>query len=155
VASKDPKIPDLEPPPWAKVREITLIRREVREFLAPDAVEILFGRAESLVEAGIDPDETTVYATVMVTIDLVRCHGIQETADAATAARLAPLLAGDRTVADRLRQLARPYLCDLAKRSVKLANIELEHSVRAEGTRLLLDGDAMVSVATASARGRR
>lgn len=137
-------------PDWSRVRRVPLIRREIREFLSPNALEILFDAADALVECGLDSDGTAVYATVMVTMDLARvAELIREPADAATAKRLADLLGRDRAVGERLGLLARPYLCEAAERSIPHERIEIEHTARSEGDRLLVDGDAMVSLALA------
>src|SRR5690606_24113851 len=45
----------LDAAPWARVERVNLIRREVRESLSPNALEILFSRAELVVESGDDP----------------------------------------------------------------------------------------------------
>jgi hypothetical protein len=151
--------PDRDPltdPEWSRVRRVPLIRREIREFLSPNAMEILFDAAEALVECGLDDDGTAAYATVMVTVELAAVGTlIREPADAATAVRLAELLQQDGAVARRLAQLARPYLCDVAERSIPASSIEIEHTARAEGERLLVDGDAMVSLVKAAAEGSR
>lgn len=142
----------LEGRSWARVSKIQLIRREVREFLPPSAVELLFAHGEDVVEGGVELGDGGVahraYATVMVTIDLARCADLfREPADAATAQRLAELMEVDRPVRERLMTLARRELARISGLSAKRLRVQLEHHVRAEGTRLLLDADAMVSLA--------
>jgi len=126
---------------------VNLIRREVRESLSPNALEILFSRAELVVESGDDPSGEVVYATVMATFDLARCADlVREPADAATALRLSELLMNDRRVARRLVALARPYLCEAAEQSVPASAVAMDFKVRVEDERVLIDGDAMVSL---------
>lgn len=144
---------------WARVGKIQLIRREVREFLPASAVELLFAHAEHVVEGGMELGEGGVahraYATVMVTIDLARCADLfREPADEATAQRLAELMTEDRSVHDRLVTFARRELARISGLSTKRLRVSLEHQVRAEGCRLLLDGDAMVSLGAATQSSR-
>jgi hypothetical protein len=145
--SRDPE--DLDPPGLARVRRIALIRREVRESLAPAALDLLFSHADEVVEGGIDPGDgpRRAYATVMVTVDLARCAGLlREPADEATAARLAELMADERRVHERLVALARRELARLTGLPGRRLRVHLEHRARADGCRVLLDADAMVSV---------
>jgi hypothetical protein len=135
------------------VAKIQLIRREVREFLPPSALELLFAHGEHVVEGGVELGDGGIahraYATVMVTIDLARCADLfREPADAATAQRLAELMGVDRSVRDKLIALARRELARISGLPTRRLRVQLEHHVRAEGTRLLLDGDAMVSLAS-------
>lgn len=133
--------------PWARVERVNLIRREVRESLSPNALEILFSRAEVVVESGTDPSGEAVYGTVMLTFDLSRCSDlVREPADAATALRLSELLAADKKVARRLATLARPYLSEAAETSVPMSAISMDFKVRVEDERVLIDGDGMVSL---------
>ena len=138
-------------PQWARVAKIQLIRREVREFLSPAAVELLLAHGEPVVEGGLELDEEgaahRAYATVMMTIDLASCADLfREPADEATAQRLAELMSEDRKVHDKLVGLARRELARISGLSSKRLRVQMEHDVRAEGCRLLLDGDAMVSL---------
>lgn len=137
----------LEAPSWSRVAQVSLIRREIRESLSPNAIELLFSHAELVIEAGQDPGGSSAYATVMVTIDLSRCKDlVREPSDAATAHRVAELMEKDKRVAARLKQLARPYLCEQAARSVALKQIGVEFRARAQDERVLIDGDAMVTL---------
>jgi hypothetical protein len=88
-----------------------------------------------------------VYATVMVTIDLRRCAQVfREPPDAATAERVAELLADGRCVRSRLASLARPELARLVGVSSDRLKLTMEHDVRSEGTTILIDVDAMATV---------
>jgi len=145
--ARDEDVLELDAPEWARVEKVSLIRREIRESLSPNALDLLFAKAEKVVESGEDSGGLAVYATVMVTIDLAKLDELtREPADAATAHSLVALVEKNRAVATRLKQYARPYLCELAERSVGLSEIKVELRVRSEASTLLIDGDAMVSL---------
>jgi len=146
-------IAQLPEPKWARVSRIQLIRREVRETLSASAVDVLFAHARHVVEgspelgARANGTGRRVYATVMVTIDLVHCAQVfREPPDAATAERVAELLADGRRVRSRLASLARPELALLVGVSGDRLRLTMEHDVRSEGTTILIDIDAMATV---------
>lgn len=144
------RVPLLEPR-WAKVTRVQLIRREIREFLGQSALEVLLSAAEHVVEGSAELAEPggpariqRVYATVMVTIDLRACSAyFREPADDATAQRVAELMQACDRVAERIVGLARPKLAELAGVAPERLMVSLQHEVRADGTRILIDGDAM------------
>lgn len=137
-------------PAWPRVRRIPLIRREVRESLSESALEILFCGAELIVEGDHDG-----YATVMLTLDLARSATLlRERADEATAERVAELMRGSAGVRGRLTELARPRLAELFGADPRSLRIELLPVVRVSGARILIDGDAVVSVRD-NARGAK
>jgi len=143
----------LPEPEWTRVSRIQLIRREVRETLSASAVDVLFAHARHVIEGspelGARENGTgrRVYATVMVTIDLVHCAQVfREPPDAATAERVAELLADGRRVRSRLASLARPELARLVGASGNRLKLTMEHDVRSEGTTILIDVDAMATV---------
>ena len=137
------------------MRRLSLIRRVVREVLAPEAVELLWSQREQIVEGSRElgrraSGEERYFATAMVTIDLEACAGLfAERADAATAARVAELMATSAAVQARLIEAVRAELAALSGRPEEALEVALEHRVRAEGARILIDGDAV-----ATARGR-
>ena len=138
---------DLPPPRWARVQRIPLVRREVREFLGESELEVLFSRAEHVVEGGCD--ESNVYATVMVTIDLASLSQIfREPMDEATAARVAELMHGHPFVRDRLARLAAPELARLAGKATRPRRVQLEQKIRVTGRKILIDGDAMAPLSS-------
>ena len=146
--------------PWVRVRQVQLIRREIREVLSPSALEVLWRHGEHVIEAGRELSHgrgaagKRFYATVMVTFDLRRGAGsFREPADVATAERLAELMLGNPRVQKKLVALARPELAKLAQMPEACLYIEMDFHVRAEGTRILLDGDAMVSLESARKAG--
>ena len=148
-----PRGPLLEPR-WARVTQVQLIRREIREHLGHSALEVLFSAAEHVVEGGAElaaPHATSArrlervaraYATVMVTIDLRACSAyFREPADDATAQRVAELMQDCDRVSDFVATLARPKLAELAGVQPEALEISLQHEVCADGTRILIDGD--------------
>ncbi|NVB37385.1 hypothetical protein G6O69_06045 [Pseudenhygromyxa sp. WMMC2535] len=153
-------------PAWPRVRRISLIRREIRESLSTSALEILLEAAELIVEgdrdleAGAEGESLRGYATVMLSIDLARAAALlREPADDATAERVAELMRGSRTVRGRVIELARPQLAALFECPERSLRVELQPVIRAQGSRILLDADAVVSLGSAqrrsSAGGRR
>jgi hypothetical protein len=155
-----PKKTELPEPRWARVHKVQLIRREIRETLSPSALEVLWRHGEHVIEGGQELHRgrgtaaPRFYATVMVTCDLRRCAAwFREPADVATAERLAELMIGNPRVQKKLVALARPELARLAQVPESALHIELDHHVRAEGTRVLIDGDAMVSLEPARKAG--
>jgi hypothetical protein len=133
-----------------------LIRREIREHLPAGAVELLFSGCECVVEGSAElmgkdasrrgSTARRVYVTVMVTIDLQSSAPLfREPADAATAERVAELMVVDARVRDKLCGLARPKLAELAGLAPADLEIALDATARAEGTKILIDGDAMGS----------
>ncbi|WP_146158521.1 hypothetical protein [Enhygromyxa salina] len=145
---------ELLQPTWPRVRRIPLIRREVRESLSDNALEILFCSAELLIEGDRDletrpslSDAERVYATVMLTLDLSRSAALlRERPDEATAERVAELMRGSDEVRRRLIELARPKLAELFDAAPRSLRIELLPVVRVSGARILIDGDAVVSL---------
>jgi hypothetical protein len=147
-------------PMWLRVRRIPLIRREVRESLSDNALELLFGSAELLVEGerdgqggpGVQTEADRAYATVMVTLDLAQCASLlREPADEATAERVAELMRGSASVRRQLIELARPKLAELVGEArAHMLRIELLPVVRVSGARILIDGDAVVSLRSRS-----
>ncbi len=134
----------------ARVQRVQLIRREVREYLSPSALEILFAHADWVAEGASDLEASgapgAAYGTVMVTIDLARCHAsLREPADAATAARVAELLGACEEVPVRLEALAGEELARIAGVPRGQLVAAIEHHARADGTRILIDGDAVLT----------
>ncbi|MCX4246573.1 hypothetical protein [Paraliomyxa miuraensis] len=139
-------------PPWARVREVQLIRREIRETLSPGAVQVLFDHAELVVEGGEElggrgASDRRVFATVMITIDLACCSArFREPADEATARRVAELMEEDLQVRHELHSLAARELARLSGCEPHTLVVSLETSVRVEETAVLVDVDAMATL---------
>jgi hypothetical protein len=126
--------------------------------LSPGAIEVLFDHAELVVEGGEElggrrAAEPQVFATVMITIDLARCAGqVREPADEATARRVAELMEAEPRVHQRLRSLAARELARLAGAEPEAFSeasmvVALETGIRVEGTVVLVDLDAMATLA--------
>lgn len=150
----------LPEPRWASVQKVQLIRREIRETLSPSALEVLWRHGEHVIEGGKELGHAggaagrRFYATVMVTFDLRSCAAyFREPADVATAERLAELMVGSPRVKTKLIALARAELARLAQVPDAQLHIEMDHHARAEGTQVLIDGDAMVSLEPARKAG--
>ncbi|MCA9694055.1 MAG: hypothetical protein KC636_30995 [Myxococcales bacterium] len=155
----------LPEPGWRRVERLSLVRREIRESLSKSAVDLLWSRAEVVLEGGREPEADRYYVSAMVTIDLALGRDvIREKADAATAVRVAELMRDHEGVRARLAEVVRPELARLTGRPAarlkftgprrrasdaapRAGVILLDHVVRAEGTRILIDGDAMVTLA--------
>ncbi|TPV97289.1 MAG: hypothetical protein B7733_00375 [Myxococcales bacterium FL481] len=138
----------LDAPRWIRVEQLPLIRREIREVLPAASLRALLTYAEVVVEGGRDREthgSGQAYATVMLTIDLSRCASLfRDRCDAATAARLVDLMAGQRGLQRHLIELAHPELQRWSEAPVESRGILVDVRVRAEGTRVYVDGDAMV-----------
>lgn len=139
---------DLLPaPPWLRVRKVALIRREIREYLPPGAIDLLLAGAAEVIEGAPELGRTAgkgwVYATAMVTIDLQRSRAaVREGADAGTAGRVAELLRDHAHLRARLIERVRPRLAALAGLVPEAIDVTLDFGVRARGTLLLIDADA-------------
>jgi hypothetical protein len=129
--------------PMARALKVTLFEREVREKLSASAVEILFQRARVLSE-GRRSDSPSAgdafFGSTMLTIDLSELGDlVRDPADAATAARLAQLIADDSRVQKKVRQIAASEADRLAGAPCNAKAVEVR--VRAEGHIVYLDID--------------
>ncbi len=118
--------------------------------LAPRALDLLWSRREQILEGGREiggrAPTPGYFATVMVTIDLMACRDLfLEPADVATAQRVASLMSTSEDLHSRLVALVRPQLAALSQHSPNDLDIALEFRTRAEGSRVLIDGDAMTT----------
>jgi hypothetical protein len=135
---------------WPRVRRIPLIRQEVRESLSSSALDLVFASAELIVEGGTAKSDGNGYATVMVTVDLQQAAALlRERADEATAERVCELMRGSAVVRRRLIDMARPKLATIFDVPARTMRIELLPVVRHVGTKILIDGDAVVTLAHA------
>lgn len=143
---------ELRAPPWVRVREVRLIRREIREVLSPGAIEVLFDHADLVVEGGEEvgsrpASDLRVFATVMVTIDLRRCAAcFREAADEATARRVAELMEAEPGVQRQLHTLAMRELARLSGCEPNALVLAVETGIRVDGTCVLIDVDAMATL---------
>lgn len=124
--------------PMAAARRVSLFEREIRVHVGTSAIEVLFGVAEILSEGQHDGER--YFGSTMITIDLERARdALRDDCDAASAKRVAALLARDPRVAARARALALQHASERAGRP--LAHLETEIKVRAAGSRVHLDVD--------------
>ena len=136
------------------MQRVQLIRREVREALSAGGVEVLFEHAELMVEGaeelgGRRAEDRRFFATVMATIDLVRCAScFREPADEATARRVVELMEVDPRVRERLCSLAGQEVARLALVDAESLALAVEIGMRSEGTAVLLDVDVVATLAT-------
>lgn len=121
--------------------------------MSDNALEMLFSASELLIEGDRDleigalANADRAYATVMLTLDLAHSANLlREPADEATAERVAELMRGSIAVRRRLIELARPKLAELVGAPMRALRIDLLPVVRVSGTRILIDGDAVVSL---------
>lgn len=140
--------------PMAKVQQIGLFSREVRERLSLAAAELLLTQATRLTEGQLLGDGH-YFGSTMLTIDLEQAESdglLREAGDVATTLRLARLLEGHDAVLDRIRAVAH----DAAERQAgrDLEEIELDVRVRAEGTLVFIDIDVEARAVLAVARHR-
>jgi hypothetical protein len=141
-------------PAWARVRRIPLIRREIRESLSDNALELLFCGAELIVEGDPELGERA-YATAMLTLDLRRSAALlREPADEATAERVAELMRASAGVRTRMTELARPRLGALYGVDPRSLRVELLPVIRVCGAQILIDGD-LIAMPAAGTAGRR
>ena len=141
----------LRNPRWSRVHKIQLIRREVREFLSVPALELLFSRADLVVEGALDEQSRGQhwFATVMVTLDLCGYEGVfREPSDYATARKVAELMQGQAWVKERMTAMLRSELETVVNFGDKSQAevISLDHQARADGRTVFLEGDAVVSL---------
>jgi hypothetical protein len=128
--------------PLARVARIALFEQEVRERPSRVALELVFRRAEVISEGQrANRDGRSAYfGSTMLTLDLeILAPSLRESCDAGTARRLAVLLAGDPSVAARVKAIATREAVRLA--GGRLRTIATETKVSARGARVFIDVD--------------
>jgi hypothetical protein len=124
--------------PMAAARRVSLFEREIRVKLSAAAMDILFDGAHVLSEG--QREAAGWFGSTMITIELARCAGaVRDACDAATARRVAELLAGDPRAKARARELAAAEAAERA--GVRLARVDVDMRVRASGSRVHIDLD--------------
>jgi len=116
--------------------------------------ELIVEGSRDLADLADSDGQTRGYATVMLTLDLARgAQVLREPADAATAQRVAELMRGSKVVRTLLVALARPELAAMFQIAgdPRAMRVELSPAIRVEGTRILVDGDAVVSLGSTRA----
>jgi hypothetical protein len=133
--------------PMAKARRVSLFEREIRIGLSSAAIEILMELGSLLSEGQIEDD--LYFGSTMMTIDLARAGAlVSDTCDIATAHAVAELVAGDKRVSDRARQVGQREAERLA--ATELADVQIDVRVTHSGSHLQLDMDVEASVAAAA-----
>lgn len=143
------------------MRRVQLIRREIRESVPPAAVELLLSGADHVIEGGAELERDSradgpsgpssaqagagrVYASLMTSIDLSACaEAFREPPDAATAQRVAELMADAEVVRQKLSARVRPHLAELAQTDPDSLEISLDFEIRVEGHHIFIDSDAV------------
>jgi hypothetical protein len=128
--------------PLARVQRIALFEREVRERLSRSALDVLFACAEVMSEGQRQPraGKEAFFGSTMFTIDLgALSPTVRDACDAATAQRLAALVATDVGVAARVKALAAAEAARLA--GARPRSVSTEIKVRARGAKVFIDVD--------------
>ena len=128
--------------PLARAARIALFEREVRERLSRAALELVFRRAEVMSEGqrSVRDGRPTYFGSTMLTVNLEDLAPLlREACDASTARRLATLLAGDPSVAARVKAVATHEAVRLA--GGRLRAVATEIKVSARGARVFIDVD--------------
>ena len=129
--------------PMARVTQIPLVVREVRERINPAALEILLAGARKLSEGQISdlPDGSQRYfGSTMLTLDLANPGPyLRPGLDASDADKLAKAIRTQPSLAEAVRRLAIREAHRLA--GVQLRNVEVEIRVAVRDCRVLLDLD--------------
>jgi hypothetical protein len=128
--------------PLARVRQIALFEREVREHLSRAALDLVFERAEVMSEGqrSTRADQPVYFGSTMLTIDLETLAPVlRESCDAGTARRLATLLGRDSSAAARVTRIATREAARIA--GARLRSVATEMKVSARGARVFIDVD--------------
>ena len=128
--------------PMARATRVSLFEREIRVHLATPAIELMFRGAQLLSEGQWQGERW--FGSTMITLDLARLvDQVRDACDAATALRVAELLARDVRVAARARAVAEEAARARAGRP--LLRIDVELSARAAGECVHIDLDVEAS----------
>lgn len=128
--------------PMARAARIAIFEREVRERLSRAAIEVLLAKADVLSEGQrlTRSGKQLFEGSTMLTLDLHRTVALfRESGDAATARRLAAMLAKDTWARNRIRQLATKEAERLSH--TKVHEVSAEMRVSSKGTKVLIDVD--------------
>ena len=129
--------------PMARVSQIPLFQREIREHLSLSAFEVLVAGARVLSEGQIaqqDSSGPTYFGSTMVTWDLRRsATHLRGPLDASVAEKLLSLCQQDDQVRERLFEVARKEASRLA--GTALSDWDIEMTVMRKGAQVLVDLD--------------
>jgi hypothetical protein len=132
----------LELRPFAQVRKIPLIEREIREHLSRAALDAVFARAEVISEgeASKAQGRAQFLGSTMLTIDVADLWDVlREPTDEGTARRLAALLAKDKSLDGRIEAIVRDEVERVTRGQAH--SVRGETRIRTQGCRLFLDID--------------
>ncbi len=130
--------------PMATARRVSLFEREIRFKLSSAALELLFDVADILSEGQLEG--RGYFGSTMITIDLGRAaHAVRESCDAASAKRVAALLAEDARLKTRAKALATAEAAERAGQ--KLSRLDVDLRVRSVGSKVHIDLDVEGDVA--------
>jgi hypothetical protein len=124
--------------PNATARRVSLFEREIRIKLSSAAIEILLDAAEVLSEG--QPQGDRWFGSTMITVDLSRlADAVREECDAASALRVAELVAADPRIRARARTIAAAEA--EAQAGGRLARVAVDLRARAVGALVHIDLD--------------
>jgi hypothetical protein len=135
--------------PMAAARRVSLFEREIRVKLSSAALDILFDGAHVLSEG--QRQGNGWFGSTMITIELDRAAAaVRDACDAATARRVADLLAADPRARQRAHDLAAAEAAE--KCGGRLARLDVDLRVRASGARVHIDLDVEGDLAARATR---
>lgn len=138
--------PPLPPGPWAKVRRLELIRRQVRETIPAATLELLLERAAVELAGPFEPDDPEP-GWVGLTLELAGCRdALRGPIDPFTVERVAELLCADPTFFELLERRLRRALGAQGRPLPAGASARLQPRVQAEGTTLRVQAEVVISV---------
>ena len=127
----------------AHARRLSVFHRRVQLELSPTALELLWGAMKVVSEGGLDGEKWA--GSTMITVDLARlADQLSDSADAATAHRVAELAPADPRVRQRARQVAFAEARRLAAGHLIQPTIDLKARASGSTVHFALDVEALV-----------
>lgn len=138
--------------PMARVKQIGLFSREVKENLSLAGAELLLASATTMTEGQLLSDGH-YFGTSMITVDLNRAadKGLVRNSEISTAIRLARLMESSEAFRDRVRQIA--HEAAEKQSSTMIDRAEIDVRVRAEGKMIFIDADVEATACLEVASG--
>jgi len=138
--------------PMARVRQVGLFSREIKERLSLAAVELLLSLAAKLSEGQVVGGGRHFYGSTMFTIDLEQATAhLSDSCDVTSSARLVRLMSGSDAILDRIRAVALDEAVRLA--GAELDGCEIDVRARAEGCVVYIDADVEARLSSAAGEG--
>jgi hypothetical protein len=151
-SSSPPSPSPLPRKPMARVIEVSLLQREVRERLSRAGLELLLSVAGRLSEGHLAEDGR-YFGSTMLTVEMAALvHRARGASDPDLPRRLAEQLALDPEAVSRLKAIAREEAARLSGGELG-GELEVDVGVRAEEGRLCIDLDVEAANAPPAARG--